>query len=205
MPLTGKLAFRALASTVLSFLPHTLSQATFSPNNVPPGPVVDVGYASFLGNASLPGVEFFGGIRYVQPPLDDLRWRAPEMLNETPVADKNITDARHWGSICIQQPAQVGFGSEDCLTLNVWRSPNTKAGDNLPVAVYIHGGGNYYGSAQGFPMNTWITENDGSIVAVNLQYRLGMLGFLASSIVEEDGNANVGLLDQRAALNWVRR
>ncbi|PCH36462.1 carboxyesterase [Wolfiporia cocos MD-104 SS10] len=169
----------------------------FTQGNAPPGPVVDVGYASFLGNSSIPGVDFFGGIRYVEPPLGDLRFRAPQLLDETP-REHNITDARKWRSICIQQPAQVGFGSEDCLTLNVWKSSNTKAGDNLPVALYIH-------SAQGFPMNTWITESNGSIVAVNIQYRLGLFGFLASTAVQQDGDLNAGLLDQRAALGWVKR
>ncbi|KZT11579.1 carboxyesterase [Laetiporus sulphureus 93-53] len=184
--------------TLLFLLLLDIARAeTFLPNDAPPGPIVDVGYASFLGNDSIPGVEFFGGIRYVQPPLGDLRWRVPQIFNETP-REHNITDARTWGSICMQQPAEVGFGSEDCLTLNIWKSSTTQAGDNLPVALYIH-------SAQGFPMNTWITENNGSIVAVNIQYRLGLWGFLASSVVHEDGDLNVGLLDQRAALDWVRR
>jgi hypothetical protein len=72
------------------------------------GPVIDVGYASFLGNSSVPGVHFFGGIPYVQPPLGDLRWRAPVHLDETPRKIKNVTDARQFGEICLQQPATLG-------------------------------------------------------------------------------------------------
>ncbi|OSX56176.1 hypothetical protein POSPLADRAFT_1160806 [Postia placenta MAD-698-R-SB12] len=166
----------------------------------PSGPIVDVGYAAFLGNDSIPGfpgIEFFGGIRYVQPPLGELRFRAPQLLDET-VGPHNVTDARDWGDICMQEPAQVGFGSEDCLTLNVWRSAGTQAGDNVPVALYIH-------SAQGFPMSSWVNETGGAMVGVNIQYRLGMFGFLASAAVQEDGDMNAGLLDQRAAFDWVRR
>jgi carboxylesterase type B len=54
-------------------------------------------------------------------------------------------------------------------------------------------------------MSTWVTRSGGSIVAVNIQYRLGLLGFLASKDVMENGSANNGLLDQRAAIAWVKR
>jgi carboxylesterase type B len=79
-------------------------------------------------------------------------------------------DARWFGNFCLQQPAQVGFGSDgghsavlyganthflfvsliDCLTLNVWKPAGAKRGDKLPVAVYIHGGGNYYAVGSSF-------------------------------------------------------
>ena len=86
----------------------------------PLGPVVNLGYAAFAGNTTSPTgevdgpVTFFGGIPYAQPPLGDLRFRAPASLNETVVNSGSppITDARNWGPPCIQQPAQVGIGSE---------------------------------------------------------------------------------------------
>lgn len=86
----------------------------------PLGPVVNLGYAAFAGNSTSPvgeangPVTYFGGIPYAQPPLGNLRFRAPAPLVET-VPDKGnvpITDARDWGPFCIQQPAQVGIGSE---------------------------------------------------------------------------------------------
>ena len=60
-------------------------------------------------------------------------------------------------------------------------------------------------SAQGFPMNDWIPQSNGSLVAVSIQYRLGLLGFLASAEISNNGDLNAGLLDQRAALNWINR
>ena len=54
-------------------------------------------------------------------------------------------------------------------------------------------------------MASWVSTSGGSVVAVNIQYRLGLLGFLASSAVMADGSVNVGLLDQRAAIAWVKR
>ncbi|EED78189.1 carbohydrate esterase [Postia placenta Mad-698-R] len=191
-----------LASICFAYIAHGVHALPSYSNNAsgPSGPMVDVGYAAFLGNDSIPGfpgIEFFGGIRYVQPPLGELRFRAPQRLDET-VGPHNVTDARDWGDICMQEPAQVGFGSEDCLTLNVWRSAGTQAGDNVPVALYIH-------SAQGFPMSSWVNETGGAMMGVNIQYRLGMFGFLASAAVQEDGDMNAGLLDQRAAFDWVRR
>lgn len=54
-------------------------------------------------------------------------------------------------------------------------------------------------------MATWVQGSGGNIVAVNIQYRLGLLGFLASSVLMQNGSANVGLLDQRAAIQWVQR
>lgn len=111
----------------------------------PLGPVVDLGYAAFAGNSTSPSgilnsnVTFFGGIPYAEPPLGDLRWRAPKNLDENATTqDGKIMDARNWGPPCIQRPAVVGIGSEDCLTLNVWKPTNASEGDKLPVAVYIH-------------------------------------------------------------------
>lgn len=91
---------------LLLFLPCVFASATS-------GPIIDLGYTRLLGahNATT-GVDFFGGIRYVQPPLGDLRFREPQPLNERAIKNPPLVDARNWSSICIQQPAAVGFGSE---------------------------------------------------------------------------------------------
>ncbi|KAJ4495367.1 Alpha/Beta hydrolase protein [Lentinula lateritia] len=175
----------------------------------PLGPVVDLGYAAFAGNSTSPSgiidsnVTFFGSIPYAEPPLGNLRWRAPKMLDENAVAG-TITDARNWGPPCIQTPAMVGIGSEDCLTLNIWKPTNASAGDKLPVA----GGGFYAGSPQGFPLYDWVSQHPTGLIGASITYRLGMLGFFAG--LEIDGasdniDLNVGLLDQRAGLEWLNR
>ncbi|KIK70031.1 hypothetical protein GYMLUDRAFT_537146 [Collybiopsis luxurians FD-317 M1] len=176
------------------------------------GPVVNLGYAAFAGNSTSPSgvansnVTFFGGIPYAQPPVGNLRWRAPRMLNENAAAS-TVTDARNWGNPCIQRPAMVGIGSEDCLNLNVWKPSNASEGDKLPVAVYIHGGGFYANSPQGFPLYDWVAQHPTGIVGASITYRLGMLGFLGGPTVDgaEAIDLNVGLLDQRAGLEWIQR
>ncbi|KAJ7206914.1 Alpha/Beta hydrolase protein [Mycena pura] len=183
----------------------------------PLGPVVDLGYVAYAGNTTSPAgaangpVAFYGNIRYAQPPLGNLRWRAPAALDERPttLSDDEVLDARDWGPACIQRPAVVGIGSEGecahCLTLNVWKPTNAAAGAGLPVAVYIHGGGFYFGTPQGFPLYDWVAQNSAGIVGVSITYRLNMLGFLGGAAVAADGALNAGLLDQRAGLEWVQR
>jgi len=82
-----------------------------------PEPVVDLGYAAFWGNDSLPNVHFFGGIPYAKPPVGELRFRAPQDLDEhLKISENTVVDARNWGPLCIQQPAVVGIGSEGSFT-----------------------------------------------------------------------------------------
>ncbi|GJJ10349.1 hypothetical protein Clacol_004575 [Clathrus columnatus] len=180
---------------------------------IPPGPQINLGYVSLVGNATTPSgevngtVDFFGNVPYAQPPLGSLRFRAPQPLNEEPIKDQSqvpVLDARSWGPPCIQQdPATVGVGSEDCLLLNVWKPSTAKAGDKLPVMVYIYGGGFYAGTTQGFPMYDWVAQSQ-EIVAVSMGYRLNIFGFLTSPAMNTT-DLNAGLLDQRAALEWVQR
>jgi hypothetical protein len=107
-----------LAAAAASKNPRALSS--------PLGPVVDLGYAAFAGNSTSPtgtanaAVTFFGSIPYAQPPLGNLRFRVPAMLNERAIA-REVTDARNWGPACIQRPAVVGIGSEGEKGISVWR------------------------------------------------------------------------------------
>ncbi|KAH9477586.1 Lipase 1 [Psilocybe cubensis] len=195
-----------LLGTALLFS-RTICVASLSSNL---GPVVDLGYAAFAGNSTSPeGIEnspvtFFGNIPYAEPPVGNLRFRAPKPLNENGRAQV-VTDARNWGPPCIQWPAVVGVGSEDCLTLNVWKPTNATEGSKLPVVVYIHGGGFFQGSPSGFPFNDWVAQHPGGIVAASITYRLGVLGFMGGSQIAADGDLNAGLLDQRAGLEWIQR
>ncbi|KIP02556.1 hypothetical protein PHLGIDRAFT_44347, partial [Phlebiopsis gigantea 11061_1 CR5-6] len=170
------------------------------------GPVVNLGYAAFAGNTTTPTgevdgpVTFFGGIPYAQPPIGDLRFRAPQQLDESVQNGGHVpvTDARNWGPPCIPEPTQVGIGSEDCLLLNVWKPTDASEGDRLPVVVYIY-------NTQAFPLYDWVNQSNPKIVAVSLGYRLNVFGFLSGKELQADGDANAGLLDQRAAIEWVQR
>lgn len=152
------------------------------------------------------------GIPYAAPPVGELRWRPPE----APACVNEVQVASDFGEKCMQV-AENGdiIGSEDCLTLNVWRPSQKPTADDLrPVMLFIHGGGNVQGSS-----SDDISENnplyDGhylvdrhDVVVVSINYRLGPFGFLALDAFaaeSEQGSAgNYGLLDQIAALEWVR-
>jgi para-nitrobenzyl esterase len=151
------------------------------------------------------GLRGWLGIPYAAPPVDRLRWRAPK---PGPTWD-GVRAAGSFGAPCLQ-PSSYTFGddaltarpgsSEDCLYLNVVR-PDDDSRD-LPVVVWLHGGGFFAGNG-----NTAIADGaelvERGIVLVTVNYRLGQLGFFAHPSLEE-GYANFGLLDQVAALEWVR-
>jgi para-nitrobenzyl esterase len=156
-------------------------------------------------------VQVFRGIPYAAPPVEALRWRPPQ-----PVAPwRDVRDARRFAPACPQAPG-LGYGarfneqSEDCLSLNVWTGA-TRAGGKRPVMVWIHGGGNIIGGA-GAAVYDGRHLAAAGVVLVSIQYRLGPLGYLAHPALtaeahDRDGRAtsgNYGLLDQIAALTWVR-
>ncbi|PVF95225.1 alpha/beta-hydrolase [Serendipita vermifera] len=198
-------------STPLTAASELLERGSSSPSlSSPLGPVVDLGYAAYVGNATSPSgivnstVTFFGGIPYVRPPLGNLRFRAPQRLDESVKQNRTVVSAQSWGPTCVQQPAVEGVGVEDCLNLNIWKPSSAKPGDNLPVVVYIHGGGFFFGSSPQFPMYDWVAQSQ-KVIAVSMNYRLHLFGFLDGSAVRADGTPNAGLLDQRAAIEWVGR
>src|SRR5262249_29011849 len=144
----------------------------------------------------------FRGIPYAAPPVGELRWRPPA----PPARWNDVRDATSFAPMCIQIGANGQLvGSEDCLTLNVFTSA-TEPVHNQPVMVFFHGGGKKRGSAQ----QPWFDHpglaNQGVIV-VTAEYRLGALGFFAHPLLTAEGggsSSNYGLMDQIAALRWVR-
>jgi para-nitrobenzyl esterase len=172
------------------------------------GPVVDTAQGRVEGVAA-DGIARFQGLPYAAPPVGRLRWRAPQAA----AAWQGTRDASRPGAACTQKRGaslegggDPGPTSEDCLTLNVF-TPRPERGAKLPVMVWIHGGALVIGAGQ-------LSIYDGSVLArqgvvvVTLNYRLGPLGFLVHPALEaehRDGApANFGLLDQIAALRWVR-
>lgn len=94
--------------------------------------------------------------------------------------------------------------SEDCLHLDVI-VPNRPSSSDLPVLVQIHGGGYTFGNSLTYDGQQFTAAANGSLIWVQIQYRLGPYGFLSSDEIKANGTANAGLLDQREALEWVRR
>uniref|UniRef100_A0A8C7ZF59 Carboxylesterase 2a n=1 Tax=Oryzias sinensis TaxID=183150 RepID=A0A8C7ZF59_9TELE len=154
-------------------------------------------------------VKQYLGIPYARPPVGPLRLAAPQ--NAEPwEGEKNCT---HQPAMCIQDPQLVVIVaqamsvtftppemSEDCLYLNVYTPAEATKGDKLPVMVWIHGGGLTMGAASQFDGSPLAAYEN--IVVVVIQYRLGILGFLSTG--DEHARGNWGLLDQLAALRWVK-
>ncbi|KAF8161671.1 Alpha/Beta hydrolase protein [Crassisporium funariophilum] len=177
----------------------------------------------------------FLGLRYAAPPTGTLRFSAPKLPATTPgVQVANQESARCFSAGSGGQPATPfriggiaalsrrgglvppvneardeeavtpGF-SEDCLFLNVFVPGDLGQKKDLPVVFWIHGGGYVGGSAFGFDGNDLIREAGGGVVAVVIQYRLGLFGFMPGEKVKEGGALNAGLLDQQFALRWVQQ
>ncbi|KAK1756520.1 acetylcholinesterase [Echria macrotheca] len=166
--------------------------------------VVDLGYARYQGYTNTSsGLNIWKGIRYAAAPVGNLRWKAPRLPSIE--AGRPIHAANSFGNICPQSLPAVpnAFfipGNEDCLFLNVWAPANAR---NLPVLVWIHGGG--YGLGDGTQdMTDIINANNNGFVVVSIQYRLGAFGFLSSDEVRRKGVVNAGILDQAFALAWVK-
>jgi para-nitrobenzyl esterase len=146
----------------------------------------------------------FLGIPYAAPPVGELRWRPPQ----PPAAWLGTRAATRYGAACPQLPAAwlpYPPWKEDCLYLNVW-TPQILERARLPVIVYFHGGSNQAGYSHLTPLGTALSPL--GVVVVTANYRLGPMGFLALPALTDESphrtSGNYGLLDQIAALGWVR-
>ena len=162
---------------------------------------IDSGVLIGVGNGQ---VNSFKGIPYAAAPVGALRWRPPAAVQPW-ASGRQAVD---FGSSCAQSgtPAftprtnQGSATGEDCLFINVWAPANAA---RAPVVVWIHGGGNTGGtSAQTFYDGSAFARD--GVVLVSLNYRLGLFGFFAHPSLQS-ADANFGLLDQIAALAWVKR
>lgn len=171
----------------------------------PDAPLVETPLGVLSGVVARPGVAAFLGIPYAAPPVGALRWRAPQPA--TPWA--GVRDAAAFGPDGPQLPnprLRAARQDEDCLYLNVW-APQGAAPGSCPVMVWVHGGGFAGGSGSD-------ARSDGAqmaahgVVVVSFNYRSGLLGFLAHPALSRESpqgtSGNWGLLDQMAALRWVR-
>ena len=170
-------------------------------------PVVEAPAGALRGEA-LDGVNAFLGIPYAAPPVGWRRWRAPAEAESW----SGVRDATAFGPAC-HQPTARGTSiyaaaepptmSEDCLFLNVWAPENA---EGLPVFVWIHGGALTTGSSSEAMYDGRLMASEGAVV-VSINYRLGVLGYLAHPELSAESRQNIsgnyGLQDQIAALRWV--
>ena len=168
------------------------------------GPIVKIDGGAVRGVA-VPGGYAFRGLPYAAAPTGHLRWRAPR----SPADWKGIRDATDFAPSC-PQPATnnpflpPGAIEEDCLYLNVSTPDLRSRGDGRPVLVWIHGGGLTQDAGRNYDSSKLASDG---VVVVTINYRLGALGFLAHPAFasRRDGSSgNYGLMDQQAALRWVK-
>lgn len=149
------------------------------------------------------GVLAWKGLPYAAAPVGNLRWRAPAPAK----AWTDVHDATKFGNRCLSalrdDPEPGPPRSEDCLFLNVWSAAQV-ADEKRPVMVWLHGGGFQFGSGSNATFDGTPLARNGAVV-VTLNYRVGVLGHLAHpELDKEGGSGNFGLLDQLAALQWVK-
>lgn len=159
--------------------------------------------------ASTPVVRMFKGIPYAEPPTGELRWKAPQPARSW----SGVRPGDSFGPRCMQRSVfsdmvfRSNGVSEDCLYLNVWTKARSGA-ERLPVLVYFFGGGFVAGDGSE-PRYDGASMATKGIVAVTVNYRLGVFGFLAHAELSQEapykGSGNYGLLDQSAALRWVNQ
>jgi len=169
--------------------------------------VVVVSEGRLAGKTLKSGVTVFKGVPYASPPLGNLRWKAPE-----PMANWNgIRPAFDFGPRPMQK-SNIMYEfrskkiSEDCLYLNIW-SPSLASSSLKPVYVFIHGGSFVRGDGSQPAYDGESMASEG-IVYISINYRLGVFGFMAHPELSKEsghGSGNYGLLDQVAALKWIKK
>ncbi|KAH0282182.1 triacylglycerol lipase-like protein [Aureobasidium namibiae CBS 147.97] len=171
-------------------------------------PNVTLDYATYEGLSNKHGITSFLGMRYAAAPIGNYRFAAPQ----DPGVETATQQATRFGNVCIgvnQSPGTPVIGGytygEDCLFISV-SSPTRAANSSLlPVIIWITGGGYAIESSTNFDFDQFINASNGSVVVAQMNYRVGALGFLAGQEVQSEGALNAGLLDQRKALQWVRK
>jgi para-nitrobenzyl esterase len=160
------------------------------------------------------GVTVFKNIPFAAPPIGELRWKQPQL----PAAWQGVRDGTRYGDVCMQNPAPARFPpnaatdtenftgmSEDCLNLNIW-TPAKRAGENLPIIVWLYGGAYTEGGG-----NAPFSEGDNlaakGVVVVTFNYRVGAFGFFSHPEMTAEGNGAAGnqaLGDAIAAFKWLK-
>lgn len=178
-------------------------------------------------------VESFKGVPFAEPPVGSLRFSAPVpyngsyhklqassfrsscmSINPVGILDpvKNVLNLVPFTGLLtsVIKPLEGVFTmadvSEDCLYMNIYRPAGTKPGDNLPVMVWFFGGAFVFGTGNTYDGTRYVDASmtlKEPVIVVTFNHRLSAWGFLGGRAVKNEGNGNVGLLDQRVVLQWV--
>lgn len=202
---------KSMLNTIISFSWFGAALVQGSPRSATPPLTIKTTSGEVTGfiNSTAPSVRQFLGIPYAEPPLQSLRFQPPK-----PKEDSGAIDATSYAPSCMQQLSDEptiyteympeflinGNDSEDCLYLNTY-APLNPTEPNLPVFIYIPGGGFTMGGADSLYKipDKWIERTQSHIV-VTMNYRVNVFGFPNA----EAAHGNVGLLDQRVVVEWVR-
>ncbi|KAL7906938.1 alpha/beta-hydrolase [Trichoderma velutinum] len=183
---------------------------------------VQIASGTIVGS-SIAGIDTFNGIPFADPPVGNLRLAPPQKLSKSlgtfttpllPPACPQMFVSTGSSNIIIQLLGsflQFPFlqpitGQEDCLNISVQRPKGTKAGDKLPVAFWIYGGGFQLGATvtyDGSSLLSSAVSQGQPFIYVAVNYRVAGFGFMPGAEILKNGSANVGLLDQRMGLQWV--
>lgn len=154
------------------------------------------------------GIKVFRGVPFAQPPVGELRWKAPQPVKPW----TGVRAAKKFGPNPMQQNlfGDMNFGtpenSEDCLYLNIW-TPSKTMDERLPVLIYFNGGGLVAGSGSE-PRYAGESMARRGIISITANYREGIFGFFAHPELSKEtsykGSGNYGFLDQVAAIKWVK-
>lgn len=154
------------------------------------------------------GIKVFKGVPFAQPPVGELRWKAPQPVKPW----IGVREAKDFGPNPMQQNlfGDMNFGtkkmSEDCLYLNIW-TPAKTMDEGLPVLIYFNGGGLMAGSGSE-PRYAGESMARHGIISITANYREGIFGFFAHPELSKEtgykGSGNYGFLDQAAAIKWVK-
>jgi para-nitrobenzyl esterase len=201
----------AVAAACVVLAPSNFAQqvTTMSaPSHEKSGPIVNAPAGSIEGRME-GELRVFKGIPYALPPMGSARWRPPSPMPRW----TGVRKAIEFGPVCFQPQSKLSNiytrdpmpMSEDCLSLNIWTPRDAR---NAPVFFWIYGGA-LTGGASREPLYDGARLADQGIVVVSINYRLGVLGWLAHPELSKESplgvSGNYGLLDQIEALQWVRR
>ncbi len=189
MTRSGRLAGVAIAATVAGGLGNAHAGA----------PAIST-TGGLVQGISTQGANEYLGIPYAAPPTGPLRWKAPQATSWS-----GVLEADTLPPACPQPAGALGPASltESCLFLNVYAP--ISGGHRLPIMVWIHGGAFKVGTGDTYDGSALVQDG---VIVVTLNYRLGYLGFLANPALDAEspggGSGDYGLMDQQAALRWVK-